>query len=782
MSDEAIVRLVIADSTAGARTTDTQSSAAGLSSSTVGGIDPNRLYREIGSASTEINRGFKTSLAPAVSLLGEIRDVLTQDYDYSEKDYKESTTQTSLLRVIGAYLSGDRGAVGREVTKGVGLQTADTQMISALNGINASVRELKLSLSPEAEARKTTLMGKVLTTAALTLGVVELPNILKAMGMGGPINIADKLGRLIDFVEKASFPEAVVAVEQAAEQAPAVAAETIAQSTTPETASLISEVGKGVVDAITSHPGEIAAIAVGAIVGGILYFMMPEKEKEKSTNELLQEIVTGIEGQTTEIKELDLNTEATALYCGAIANYADLIDVSVRDILGLMQQQMGAAIETTVAEHALSDETAAPGYELAAPLSPNTASATGAESAVPDTAIPTGQEEEDPLKAVAAEVQQYLLDNPTQVVPDTKPPTEVVPDTAPPQAEEVVPNTKLPETTLQPVTELHDPWEGWEPAYVPNQFLSQQQLQELGPSGVQPIARAGRFVLNNVGFEQFLQYRERANLGPPEYFASGGAVGSDTVPAMLSPGEVVVPKKMVDGGAVDHLRGKIPGFAGGGLIGTTNRMLMGQMETDPATRIDRFGQGMSAVGDKLMSVGGSLGLVAGPLGAFAVGLGKAAEGVGQLMGVINETVDKYGEYNPQVAMAQAQVEINQTMGDMRRAQELGPDLAKFVVAQGELQQRFEEIKVKLLMQVVPAINNILEVLNKVMGSGEGIGFAIELLTAPLTVISIAARKLVDLQEDARIPQMEDPTNLILKSNIFDTSAEGPGAGSSVPIR
>ena len=33
---------------------------------------------------------------------------------------------------------------------------------------------------------------------------------------------------------------------------------------------------------------------------------------------------------------------------------------------------------------------------------------------------------------------------------------------------------------------------------------------------------------------------------------------------MLEPGELVVPKDMVAGGAVDHLRGRIPGFQGGG--------------------------------------------------------------------------------------------------------------------------------------------------------------------------------------------------------------------------
>jgi hypothetical protein len=47
---------------------------------------------------------------------------------------------------------------------------------------------------------------------------------------------------------------------------------------------------------------------------------------------------------------------------------------------------------------------------------------------------------------------------------------------------------------------------------------------------------------------------------------TGGTPGKDSVLGMLMPGEVVVPAAMVKGGAVDHLRGKLPGFAAGGLV------------------------------------------------------------------------------------------------------------------------------------------------------------------------------------------------------------------------
>lgn len=49
---------------------------------------------------------------------------------------------------------------------------------------------------------------------------------------------------------------------------------------------------------------------------------------------------------------------------------------------------------------------------------------------------------------------------------------------------------------------------------------------------------------------------------------SGGIAGRDSVPILAMPGELVVPTKMVQAGAVDHLRGSIPGFAAGGVVGS----------------------------------------------------------------------------------------------------------------------------------------------------------------------------------------------------------------------
>ncbi len=49
---------------------------------------------------------------------------------------------------------------------------------------------------------------------------------------------------------------------------------------------------------------------------------------------------------------------------------------------------------------------------------------------------------------------------------------------------------------------------------------------------------------------------------------TGGTPGRDSVLINAMPGEVVVPTSMVNAGAVDHLRGRIPGFADGGVVGS----------------------------------------------------------------------------------------------------------------------------------------------------------------------------------------------------------------------
>lgn len=84
-----------------------------------------------------------------------------------------------------------------------------------------------------------------------------------------------------------------------------------------------------------------------------------------------------------------------------------------------------------------------------------------------------------------------------------------------------------------------------------------------------------KFVVNNV-IDKLISAFDTVSkaVGGPSIpqvkFAGGGQVpghgSGDTVHAMLTPGELVVPVGMVRAGAVDHLRGMLPGFAAGGTV------------------------------------------------------------------------------------------------------------------------------------------------------------------------------------------------------------------------
>jgi hypothetical protein len=74
------------------------------------------------------------------------------------------------------------------------------------------------------------------------------------------------------------------------------------------------------------------------------------------------------------------------------------------------------------------------------------------------------------------------------------------------------------------------------------------------------LSAQAKWTAGEAALHANLQFAERG------MYVTGGTPGKDSVLGMLMPGEVVVPKAMVGAGAVDHLRGKIPGFAAGGAV------------------------------------------------------------------------------------------------------------------------------------------------------------------------------------------------------------------------
>lgn len=196
-----------------------------------------------------------------------------------------------------------------------------------------------------------------------------------------------------------------------------------------------------------------------------------------------------------------------------------------------------------------------------------------------------------------------------------------------------------------------------------------------------------------------------------------------------------------------------------GAIGTAGRAVsaIASANPDPAVPIAKFGDTISKVGEKIPI-----------LGDAAVVAGESLKALSEVMQELNRTADRYGEFNPQIAQAQAIAEVRQVMGDLRRAQQIGPEMAKFVMAQSDLQQKFEDIKIRLLNKIIPIVTRILEILEVVVTIGEPI---VSTLAAPLVAMAEVMAQLLNLQRDAQLKEVKDPT-----TQLFNPMFMEPGLG------
>lgn len=283
-------------------------------------------------------------------------------------------------------------------------------------------------------------------------------------------------------------------------------------------------------------------------------------------------------------------------------------------------------------------------------------------------------------------------------------------------------------------------------------------------------------MVSNAEYMKYLGIIEQAGEEPPKFgragFAHGGMVGTDTIPAMLSPGEVVVPEDMVKSGAVDHLRGKLPGFAEGGEVsgpaiarGAGGAFAMSALRgvasssDDPSSSIKRMGENVSKAGEMIS-------MVHPAFGAIVKGAGDVVSAFGSLTKSIDGTVERYGEYSPEIAQAQAMAEIRQVMGDMRRAQEVSPQMAAYVEAQSDLQQKFEDVKVALLGNILPVITSMLEKLGWVMDIGGDVAAAVREILRPLAEIANWLGVGVNTQRESNTPPPDDPTSMLFRDNVI----------------
>lgn len=136
-------------------------------------------------------------------------------------------------------------------------------------------------------------------------------------------------------------------------------------------------------------------------------------------------------------------------------------------------------------------------------------------------------------------------------------------------------------------------------------------------------------------------------------------------------------------------------------------MTMASAEASSARTISEVGQSMSAFGDAQSRM-------VPLMGVYNQQMGQAISTIGQFIAAIDGVVKRYAQYSPGIAIAQAQAEVVQIMRDMARARALEPQLISHVYAQMELQQKFEDIKMRFLQQAIPFLNRILPLVEQMM--------------------------------------------------------------------
>lgn len=192
-------------------------------------------------------------------------------------------------------------------------------------------------------------------------------------------------------------------------------------------------------------------------------------------------------------------------------------------------------------------------------------------------------------------------------------------------------------------------------------------------------------------------------------------------------------------------------------------------DTDPARPIAALGDVASRAGEKLAKFDLAS-------GALVVVIGETAKAFGAVMQALDGTVKRYGEYNQDVAREEALADIRLVRGDIRRSQEVGPNLANYVRAQSELKDSIEDLKVKLLTPLLPFITTsvnsftlAVDSLNVLTDLGK---ISVEALTLQLP--SAIADMQDFLKRMANKPTLVDPTDMIFRQAPILPS--GPGIG------
>jgi hypothetical protein len=185
-------------------------------------------------------------------------------------------------------------------------------------------------------------------------------------------------------------------------------------------------------------------------------------------------------------------------------------------------------------------------------------------------------------------------------------------------------------------------------------------------------------------------------------------------------------------------------------------------------------QSLMALGGAAKSASDAIFILNPPLSILGNVAAATTQSLASLMQALDGVVDRYKGLSGPLATATTQSEITQALGDVRRAQEVGPQLAQYVNARSDLQQNVEDTKIKLLEHMVPLVTKLVENIDKLWPVIEfAVDTNVRVVEALVGPILLAINGLAALMPEKPRPERPvTPTEAMLQGFPWGTRGEG----------
>lgn len=158
--------------------------------------------------------------------------------------------------------------------------------------------------------------------------------------------------------------------------------------------------------------------------------------------------------------------------------------------------------------------------------------------------------------------------------------------------------------------------------------------------------------------------------------------------------------------------------------------------TDVAQAASLIGNTLEGVSETMFKVSAAAGMV---FGIDAALFNTLADFQTQMEGMVN----RFAGFGPGVAETSAQMGVLNVLNDIRRGQEAAPALNEYLIARTEVQQKFEDIKIKFLQSLAPIATEGLHILATMLPLLELLAAAIPYTTPGMLAQAAKAKRLAD---------------------------------------